>query len=89
MFLNNIKATFNRKLKIKISEILELKQRQIVINRFDLNNIIFLDDNDEPVKMDKKIVEDFKFCGLSNIDFITTGFYLSGFDGPSNTPDNK
>lgn len=68
------------KYNISISEIHELEARRRVINSCDLRDITFLDENDEPVVINQKILEDFRFTGLHNIDFIMSEFYKRGFD---------
>jgi hypothetical protein len=60
-------------------EIISLRERLKEINSNDLNNIDFISDNGEIIKIDDKIISEFKYTGLSNIDFIVTGFYKSGF----------
>jgi len=67
-------------MKVKISEILELDARRREINKVDLKDIQFLDDNGNVVKINPELVEKFRFIGLNNTDFITTGFYETGFD---------
>lgn len=69
-----------RKTKIKISTILEIHNTRKEINSLDLHDIEFLDENDKPLIIDEKLIEDFRFCGLSNTDFILTGFYKGGWD---------
>jgi hypothetical protein len=69
-----------KRVKIRISEIIELTNREREINRPDLKDIDFIDDSGKIVNIDEKIVEDFRFCGLSNVDFINTGFYKKGWD---------
>ena len=64
---------------VKISEIIALRERMKEINSNDLNNIDFVSDNGEIVKIDDKIISEFKYTGLSNVDFIVTDFYKSGF----------
>ena len=64
---------------VKISEIIALRERMKEINSNDLNNIDFISDNGEIIKIDDKIIFEFKYTGLSNIDFIVTDFYKSGF----------
>lgn len=66
--------------KIKISEIEELYKRIFIINDQDLNDIDFLNDNGEKIVVDQKIIDDFKFCGLNNCDFISTDFYKNGWE---------
>lgn len=72
--------TISGRFKVRISEILKITERRNEINNRELGDIDFLDENDNPIKADKKIIDDFKFCGLSNIDFITSEFYKSGFE---------
>lgn len=68
------------KFKVRISEIWDMVNRQREINRQDLTNIDFVDDNGKVIKVDKKIVDEFRFCGLNNCDFITSEFYKTGFE---------
>ena len=63
-------------MKVKISEIVELRRRLSEINRQNLVDIEFLDDNDEVVSISESLIEEFLYTGLSNVDFITTNFYL-------------
>ena len=65
--------------KIRVSEILEIARRQREINSIELTEIDFLDENGNVIQVDEKIIDDFKFCGLNNTDFITTEFYKTGF----------
>jgi len=66
-------------MKIKISEVLFLKERLKEINNLDLSNIEWLDENGNVVEIDPKNISDFKYMGLNNADFIDTGFYKHGF----------
>ena len=66
--------------QIRVSEILDIAKRQREINGMELTEIDFLDENGNIIKVDEKIVEDFRFCGLNNTDFITSKFYLKGWD---------
>jgi len=66
--------------RIKVSEILALKKRQSEINSYNLEDIIFIDDEDKPFEIDHEIIDDFRFTGLNNIDFITSNFYKHGWD---------
>lgn len=65
---------------IKISEILKIQARINEINNMDLNNIAFIDDDNKFVKIDQGIIDEFKFVGLNNFEFITTDFYKNGFE---------
>lgn len=77
-WIGNITDVSDR-FSVKISEIISLRERLKEINSNDLNNIDFISDNGEIIKIDDKIISEFKYTGLSNIDFIVTGFYKSGF----------
>ena len=72
-------AGVSGRFSVKISEIIALRERMKEINSNDLNNIDFVSDNGEIVKIDDKIISEFKYTGLNNIDFIVTDFYKSGF----------
>lgn len=65
--------------KIKISEILELKQRVKEINSIPLHEIEWEDADGNVQKINQEILQEFYFTGLNNIDFIVSGFYLEGF----------
>lgn len=66
-------------LTVNIKEILQMKNLITVINSYPLSNIDWVDENGEIVKIDKNIIQEFLYTGLSNIDFISTGFYKDGF----------
>lgn len=67
-------------MKIKISEIIALAEREREINKPDIRDIEFLDDEGNKIEIDPEIIEDFAFIGLNNVDFVTSGFYLTGWD---------
>ena len=71
-------AGVSGRFSVKISEIIALRERMKEINSNDLNNIDFVSDNGEIVKIDDKIIYEFKYTGLNNIDFLVTYFYKSG-----------
>lgn len=77
--VTEIKPVVDR-FQIRISEILEIDKRKREINSRDLKEIDFLDDNGVPIQIDKKILEDFQYCGLNNTDLITSEFYKTGFN---------
>lgn len=80
--VRNIEQDFNNwnRTKIQISEIIKLKNRLLEINQLDLNDIDFIDDSGKPLQIDKKLIADFKFTGLSNADFISYEIYKHGID---------
>ncbi len=59
---------------VSVEEILLMQEERAKINRIPLNEILFFE-NGKPLKIPDKIVEDFEFTGLNNIDFITSGAY--------------
>ena len=75
-----MKTKNNKRISVKISEIIELKNRIKEINSLDLNDIDFISDDGSIVKIDKNIISDFRYTGLNNIEFIYTGFYKEGFE---------
>lgn len=64
--------------KVKVSEIINAEIRRREICSHELNMIDFLDDDGNVIKIDPKVVEEFRFCGLNNTDFITSGMYEEG-----------
>lgn len=62
------------KTTIAIEEIQELQKRRLEINKLDINDIVFTEKG-QPLVVNEKILEDFKFTGLNNTDFITSEFY--------------
>ena len=72
-------AVVSGRFSVKISEIIALRERMKEINTNDLSNIDFISDNGEIVKINDEIISEFKYTGLSNVDFIVTDFYKSGF----------
>lgn len=65
--------------RIKISDIHSNQDFRDKINKLSLDEIEFVDDNGDIIKIDKSIIDDFKFTGLNNIDFILTDFYKEGW----------
>lgn len=59
---------------VSVEEIRQLYDRIAEINSFDLKDIIWTE-NDNVLMIDPKIIECFKFVGLSNTYFIETEFY--------------
>lgn len=59
-----------------IEKIIEERKK---INNLDLSKVTWTE-NGKPIEIPKNILDDWRFTGLNNIDFIDTGFYLKGFD---------
>ena len=62
-------------IRIDIKEIFDIEDRRRIINNFDLMDIVFCVDGD-PIDIDPRIKQEFKYTGLNNIDFITSNYYL-------------
>ena len=65
-------------MKVAVEYIQWLIDERAKINRLDLEELEFYE-NGMRVDIDKQIVRDFTFTGLNNIDFISSGFYKTGF----------
>ena len=63
------------KKRINISEIIKLKERLNEINSLDLSDVNFIDEFGNAIKITNEMYDDWKYTGLSNIDFITTEYY--------------
>ena len=66
-------------MRVDVEHIKYLTKEREKINKEVLSEIEFFEDG-KKVIIPEKITEDFSFIGLNNIDFITSGFYLTGFD---------
>jgi len=63
-------------IKIDIEEIFEAYDRLKIINGFDLMDIEFCTDG-QPIHIDPEVKKRFQdWTGLTNIDFITSNYYL-------------
>jgi len=61
-------------MKVDIEKVRELKRQLDEINSVPIEDIEFFE-NGKRVEFDKDVVADWKFIGLNNVDFITSGFY--------------
>lgn len=61
-------------MKVAIEYIKWLQGERAKINRAELEDIEFFE-NEMKLVIPKKVIEDFEFTGLNNIDFITSNFY--------------
>jgi len=66
-------------MRVDIEHIEYLNKERRKINMAALRDIEFYK-NGKRVEISDKIIEDFEFTGLINTDFISTGFYKTGFD---------
>ena len=63
--------------KVNIEYILEIERKRQEFNRMDLGKVNFFKDG-KKVNISQEIIDEYKFTGLNNMDFITTGFYDTG-----------
>lgn len=66
-------------MEVKLEDIIKHIAFREKVNTTALSDIVFTE-NGEPVDIDKRLVDEFRFIGLNNIDFILTGFYKDGFE---------
>ena len=66
--------------KFSIADIKKAKEFLNSVNEVPLKEITFLNEAGEPIVIQDEIVEEFRFIGLSNCDFILSGFYKDGYD---------
>jgi hypothetical protein len=65
------------KTKVSVEEVKKLVNRIHEINKLDLSDIIWTENGVEiDVPLSRSL--EFQFCGLSNVDFITTDCYKIG-----------
>ena len=62
------------KQQIAIEYVKELDKKRQEINNIKFEQIEWTE-NGKVIAIPKKIIDEFNFCGLSNIDFITIGIY--------------
>jgi hypothetical protein len=65
-------------MKVDINYLRLLKQEINKINKVSLKQIEWFD-GIKKIEIDDKILEEFKFTGLANEDFILSDFYKTGF----------
>lgn len=61
------------KLKVDMHEVVEMKAWLRYINTKDLDQIVWTK-NGEVIDISKELIEDFKYMGLNNTDFVD--FYI-------------
>lgn len=62
------------KTRIDVEEIIKLKNRIFEINKLDLENIDFYE-NDVKIEIYQSLLDSWDYIGLSNTDFIHTNYY--------------
>lgn len=71
-----MKAKLKPKTQILISEILGMTARMLQINHLELNTIDFVDNDGKVIDIDVAVIEKWRYGGLNNMDFITSGAYM-------------
>jgi len=61
-------------MRVDIEHVRKLQEEKMKINSVNIKDIEWYEDG-EKVDIDPKTLEDFKFTGLSNTDFITSEAY--------------
>jgi len=67
------------KIAIEVEEVCRLKARLREINALDLKDIVWTEEG-TPVEVPAKWVEEWRFTGMNNADFIDTDFYKDGLE---------
>jgi hypothetical protein len=68
-------------MKIRVKEIIDLNARIREINSVDLEDIEFLNDKDEVLYIKQENIDQWKFIGLNNTDFIGSTLSIWIFRG--------
>ena len=62
-----------KKVKVAIEDVWRIYEERKAINKLHFQDIVWTK-NGKEIKFSQKAKDDFKFTGLSNIDFITSSF---------------
>lgn len=66
-------------MRVDVKYVLHLRREMDKINALDLKDIEWYD-GDTKLKIEPKLLEEWKFCGMTNCSFVETGFYLEDPD---------
>lgn len=66
-------------MRVNVEDIQWFRSELAKINRANLSEITFYETemSESPIDIDPDVVDCFAFTGLSNVDFIATGYYLT------------
>ena len=70
-----IATRLDGKLMVQVEYILWLDEERRRINHADLDDIVFYEDGAK-IEIPQSVIRKFEMTGLSNNDFITSGYYL-------------
>jgi len=60
---------------IKIKDVMDIYNRRLEINSLEFRDIVWVDENNNPIEIDEKVIKEWEFMGMNNMDFITGEFY--------------
>lgn len=66
------------KIHIDVEDVLDIDKRRKAFNLLTLEDIEFYEKGVK-ISIDPEILPNFRFMGLSNLDFITSGYYKEIF----------
>jgi hypothetical protein len=62
-------------MRVDIERVRKIQEERTKINKADLEDIEWYEDG-KKLEISPKVIEDFKFIGLNNTDFIISNYYL-------------
>jgi len=54
---------------------MDIYNRRLEINSLEFRDIVWVDENNNPIEIDEKVIKEWEFMGMNNMDFITGEFY--------------
>jgi nitrous oxide reductase len=63
---------------VYIEHVKNLKKELKQVNDLDIDNVVLIDINGHAIRIPQEIKDEFKFTGLSIVDFITSEYYKKG-----------
>lgn len=61
-------------MRVDIEQVRKIQEERMKINKMDLEDIEWYEGG-KKIEISPKVIEDFKFCGLNNTDFIISEVY--------------
>jgi hypothetical protein len=62
-------------MKVNVDEIMRAVEKRREFNGLDLSNIEWTNDKGEKLEVGPKVLEEWKFVGLNNVDFVELVFF--------------
>lgn len=66
-------------MRVNIEDVRDIEKARSKINRPDFKQIEWYEDG-KKLDIDPKILDDYEYTGLNNMDFITSDFFRNGFN---------